>query len=81
MKAIGKNDKKEGKGIAYYHDGGIFIGDYENDMRNGQGIFYYNNGDREMGNYFQDQRIGQHVSLRFNGMVTFQFYYIYQQNI
>ena len=50
-------------------------------MRNGQGIFYYNNGDREMGNYFQDQRIGQHVSLRFNGMVTFQFYYIYQQNI
>ena len=67
-----KNDKAEGKGIAYYNNGDRYEGDWKNGKREGKGIYYYNNGNRVMGDYLNDKEIGKHVTLTFNGEVKIE---------
>jgi hypothetical protein len=56
--AIGKDQKKSGKGKFTYADGSIFDGVFENDMREGHGTFTWVNGAQYVGNYHLDKRDG-----------------------
>jgi hypothetical protein len=46
-------NKKEGKGIFFYKDGGCYDGEWKNSKRHGKGLMIYSNGDTYEG-YWQD---------------------------
>ena len=74
MKVIGKNGKREGKGIFYYKSGNRYEGEWKNNKRTGKGICYYNNGNREMGDWKDDKKVGKHVILSQDGEVKTKNY-------
>ena len=69
-----RNDKPEGKGIYYAHNGDRYEGDYKNNKKEGKGIAYFHNGDRAMGDFYNDKPIGKHVKLTKNGEVQINNY-------
>ena len=52
--------KREGKGIYYWNDGGIFQGYFKDDKREGKEILYFNDGDRYEGD-FKDGKEGKGI--------------------
>ena len=46
-----KDDKRNGKGIFYWNNGGKYIGDWKNNKREGKGIIHFTNGDRYEGDW------------------------------
>ena len=53
----------EGKGIFYYENGNIYIGEFKNNVREGKGVLFYRNGDIEMGNYSKNEIVGKSLFL------------------
>lgn len=51
-------NKKEGKGIFFYKDGGCYDGNWKNSKRHGKGLMIYSNGDIYEGNWLNDLRHG-----------------------
>ena len=51
-------NKKEGKGIYFYKDGGCYDGNWKNSKRHGKGLMIYANGDIYEGNWINDLKHG-----------------------
>lgn len=51
-------NKKEGKGIFFYKDGGCYDGSWKNSKRHGKGLMIYSNGDTYEGNWQNDLKHG-----------------------
>lgn len=51
-------NKKEGKGIFFYKDGGCYDGNWKNSKRHGKGLMIYSSGDIYEGNWLNDLRHG-----------------------
>ncbi len=61
--SLGKDGKKNGKGVYRWLDGSIYEGEYKNDMRHGKGRFMWANGETYSGDYRNDERTGKGVYL------------------
>ena len=62
-----RNNKKEGKGIYWWHDGDRYEGDLRNGKKEGKGIEYYNNGDRYEGEFKNSKKEGKGIFYFSNG--------------
>ena len=62
-----RNNKKEGRGIYYLHNGNIYEGDIKNGKIEGRGIDYYNNGDRYEGDNKNGLKEGKGIYYYNNG--------------
>ena len=51
-------NKKEGKGIFFYKDGGCYDGNWKNSKRDGKGLMIYSNGDTYEGHWQNDLKHG-----------------------
>ena len=71
LKEIGKNDKRELKGIYYSHHGEFkddrYEGDWKDDKREGKGIYYYMNGDIYEGDWKNGIKEGKGIYYCNNG--------------
>lgn len=54
-------NKKEGKGIFFYNDGGCYDGEWKNSKRHGKGLMIYSNGDTYEGYWLDDLKDGYGV--------------------
>ena len=61
--SLGKDGKKNGKGVYRWLDGSIYEGEYKNDMRHGKGRFMWANGETYSGDYRNDERTGKGIYL------------------
>lgn len=60
-------NKKEGKGIFFYKDGGCYDGNWKNSKRHGKGLMIYANGDIYDGNWINDLKHGYGIIEYKNG--------------
>ena len=64
------NNKYEGNGKYFYHNGDKFEGLWKDDKKNGKGTYIYLNGDTISGNYKNGKPIGIHFKLNAKGKMT-----------
>ena len=62
-----RHNKKEGRGIYYWHNGDRYEGDFRNGKLEGKGIYYWNNGNRYEGDWRNNQKEGKGIYFWQNG--------------
>lgn len=67
-----KDNKRDGKGMIFYHNNDKFKGQWKDDKKEGNGIYYFSNGDKYDGEWKDDKQNGKGVYYskgnKFDGM-------------